>query len=378
VSPPWRILLVDHAPVFGGVEAMLCDLASSLDRTKFEPLIATNPDSPAIERLRRAVVLVRTTALGQLSGLWLAGPHLLQSAVALASIARRERVNLIHTFTARTHLIGAIAASVAGLPLVWRLNDETLPLLLARAFGRVPRRVIAVSAYLAGRYHALPAPIRIIPDGASSHTLAPSHSLAPTLPHPLTPSAVTLAARLVRWKGQRVFIEAMAEALKYMPGLQGEIVGSASAGDNRPGMLGGGPPYERELHSLADSLGLQQALSFHAFREPAALFSGSALAVHTSLLPEPFGRTIVEAMAWGVPVIATRGGAVPEIVVNGVTGRLVPAGNPAALAEAIVGLMADPERRQAMGAAGRACAAECFTVEQMARRFETVWQEVLA
>jgi glycosyltransferase involved in cell wall biosynthesis len=188
---------------------------------------------------------------------------------------------------------------------------------------------------------------------------------------------VTLAARLVRWKGQRVFIQAMALAAKRLPQIRGEIVGGSSPGDDRPGLLAGGATYERELHELADSLGLSGGLSFDGFREPKRLFAGAGLAVHASLLPEPFGRTIVEAMAAGLPVIGTRGGAVPEVILNGLTGRLVPVGDATALAEAMIELMSDPGRRRVMGEAGRARVAEQFTVEQMARRFEAAWQESL-
>jgi glycosyltransferase involved in cell wall biosynthesis len=188
---------------------------------------------------------------------------------------------------------------------------------------------------------------------------------------------VTLAARLVRWKGQAVFIRAAALAARRLPRLRFQIVGSASPEDERPGPLGGGPSYERELRHLAVSLGLEGTLSFQPFREPAALFDGTSLAVHASLLPEPFGRVVVQAMAAGLPVVAVRGGGIPEIVINGQTGRLVPAGDVDALAEAILALAGDRERCRALGKAGRARAEAQYSLEKMVSGFEAVWLEAM-
>jgi glycosyltransferase involved in cell wall biosynthesis len=211
--------------------------------------------------------------------------------------------------------------------------------------------------------------MRVIPDGVP---LPADAAKAPEA------RRVTLAARLVRWKGQAVFLRAVALAALRLPDLQAEIVGSAAAADDRPGLLAGGEPYRRELLALAEELGVAGRVAFAGFRERAALFNHSALAVHASILPEPFGRTIVEAMAAGLPVVGARAGAVPEIIENGVTGRLFEAGNPEALADALASLLADPQRARAMGAAGRARAAERYSVEGMARQFEAAWREAAA
>jgi len=95
-------------------------------------------------------------------------------------------------------------------------------------------------------------------------------------------------------------------------------------------------------------------------------------------LYEGFGLPAVEAMATGKAVIATDGGALPELVSDGETGIVVPAGDAAALAEAIAGLVADPARCRAMGDAGYARALRLFTWEACARETEALYREVLA
>jgi glycosyltransferase involved in cell wall biosynthesis len=93
---------------------------------------------------------------------------------------------------------------------------------------------------------------------------------------------------------------------------------------------------------------------------------------------EPFGITNLEAMACGRPVVATRVGGIPEVVLDGETGLLVPPSNPGALAEAIEGLLADPERAGAMGVAGRRRVEEHFGWHSVALRTLQLYREVLA
>ena len=93
---------------------------------------------------------------------------------------------------------------------------------------------------------------------------------------------------------------------------------------------------------------------------------------------EPFGLVLIEAMARGVPVVATRAGGVPEIVEHGVHGLLVPPRDPEALAEALRAILGDGRTRDRMGGAGRERAARSFTVAREAAQIEAVYRAVLA
>jgi glycosyltransferase involved in cell wall biosynthesis len=101
---------------------------------------------------------------------------------------------------------------------------------------------------------------------------------------------------------------------------------------------------------------------------PALLAQTSVLALPT--LREPFGLALLDGMACGVPVVASRVEAVPEIVDEGETGLLVAPGDPAALADALVELLRDPERARVMGRRGRASVAERFLWRHAAERLE--------
>ena len=95
------------------------------------------------------------------------------------------------------------------------------------------------------------------------------------------------------------------------------------------------------------------------------------------VVDEPFGRVIIEAMAAELPVVATNAGGVPEIVVDGETGLLVPAGEDEPLAEAILEMLGDPGRAQEMAVAGRRRALERFDVRRVAKQVGRVYEEIL-
>jgi glycosyltransferase involved in cell wall biosynthesis len=97
-----------------------------------------------------------------------------------------------------------------------------------------------------------------------------------------------------------------------------------------------------------------------------------------SALPEPFGGVVIEAMALGRPVVGTNAGGTPEQIDDGVTGHLVPPGDPPALAEAIGRLLADRELRERMGAAGRSRYLERFEFERFYGTMTAVYQELIA
>ena len=101
------------------------------------------------------------------------------------------------------------------------------------------------------------------------------------------------------------------------------------------------------------------------------------LLVHASITPEPFGQVIIEGMAAGIPVIATRGGGVPETVESGRTGLLVPMGDAPALADALLTLLRDPATASHLGGNGWREVRERFLPRRTARDIEAVYDTIL-
>jgi len=174
---------------------------------------------------------------------------------------------------------------------------------------------------------------------------------------------VACCARLEPEKDVGTLVDAMSAASGRLPGAVCLIVGEGS--------------QRQDLLQRAQRTGLFGQVRLLGYRSDAlAIVSACDLFVLPSLA-EPFGLAILEAMALGKPVIATAAGGPLELVVDGRTGLLVPAQDPAVLADAIVALGRDAERRRRMGDEARCRFVACFTADRMAQQTAAVYRTTL-
>lgn len=131
------------------------------------------------------------------------------------------------------------------------------------------------------------------------------------------------------------------------------------------------------LWRLAAELGLADRLEFAGYASSAPAFLGGLDVVVVPSLSEASGLTAMEALALGVPVVATRVGGLPEVIADGETGLLVPPADPGALAAAVRRLLGDPELAGRLAAAGADRVAELFTVERMVAGYVSVYEELV-
>jgi len=142
-------------------------------------------------------------------------------------------------------------------------------------------------------------------------------------------------------------------------------------------IVGEGPAFPA-LRALSVRLGLSDRVVFAGVRRDIA---GLLPLMDVFVLPslyEGFGIALVEAMAAGRPVVATAVGGIPEVVVQGETGLLVPPGDPGALGDAIAHLVNHPEQARLMGARGRERACDRFSIESAVTRHENLYAERMA
>jgi L-malate glycosyltransferase len=156
---------------------------------------------------------------------------------------------------------------------------------------------------------------------------------------------------LVNHKGQKFLVEAMAAVRRQVADAQLVIFGEGE--------------LRRSLEQQIRDLGLEKHVILAGFRDDVLALTRSADLFVMSSITEGLGSTVLDAMAMGLAVVGTRAGGIPEAVEDGVTGVLVPPGNAAALADAIVGVLRDPARRTRMGAAGQARVRDQFGVDRL-------------
>ncbi len=170
-------------------------------------------------------------------------------------------------------------------------------------------------------------------------------------------------ARLEPVKGLELLLDAAARLRNEHPDLRVDVAGTGSAAAT--------------LQARAGAMGLESTVSFLGWSDDPSSLYGRWDVFVVSSRREGFGFAALEAMAAGLPVVASSTGGLPEIVVEGETGRLVAPGDAAELAEAIGALLNSPERRATMGAAGRARVRDHFSIERMADAMSGVYDYVL-
>jgi len=172
-----------------------------------------------------------------------------------------------------------------------------------------------------------------------------------------------MVARLIPQKGHSNALHALARLAGQFPTIQLVLVGEGR--------------LSRDLAAQAEELHIQDRVQFLGYQpEAAKLMAGFDVFVHPSRW-EGFGLVFLEAMNASLPIVATTVGAIPEIVVHGETGLLVPPDDPVALADAIAALLRDRDLARNFGLAGRQRAEREFTVERMVEQTAGVYRRVL-
>jgi glycosyltransferase involved in cell wall biosynthesis len=300
----------------------------------------------------------------------------------LKRLLRRERADLVHTNSLYS-LYGAWAAHRARLPHVWHVReipDAPRPLrnlLCARVLCRSARVVPMTQAVGQMFDHLGPRPGQMvaIPDGIDLDRFHPrvrgdrirqALGLDPGVP------LVGFVARLDPWKGADVFVRAAAAVAIRRPDARFLVCG---------GELAGYEGYAASVKQLSVDLGLRNRMAFTGWNYRLAdipeVMAAIDVLVHTSVRPEPFGLVLVEAMGTAKPVVAARGGGVPEVVEHGVTGLLARPGDGRDVADAIVELLDDRAAAARMGSAGRARAERLFEVGAYARRIQDLYDGIM-
>jgi glycosyltransferase involved in cell wall biosynthesis len=363
-------------PPDGGVAENVLRLALGLPAHGWQPYVAGPADAITYRRLREAGVPIARLPLER--GFGTPGADL-RALRRLTGIVRREGFDLVHAHSAKAGVVGRIAARVGGTRVLY--SPHCFPFVgpwgpLRRVFAVTVERSLAplTDAFVcvADEERRVALGERVAPD-RKLHVI---HNGSPACARDLEPDAALaefrdsglLAACITVLRPQKsvdVFVEAAPRVLEELP-------------DARLAVVGDGP-LRGELEAKAASMRLDpERFRFFAFRPPAARQLGS---VDLFVLPsawEAFPISILEAMACGVPQVATDVGGTAEALVDGETGLLCPPGDPVALAQRLVEALSDPERLLRMGSAGRERHDSLFTVDRMVARTAELYDRLVA
>jgi len=372
-SPPIPVGFLVSTLVTGGAERQLQHLILHLDRTRYAPHLYTLRDPGPIGELlaEEGVPLVSGLGPGKPPAPWV--------PLRLATRFRRDRIRVLYCLDHTNGVVAGVLASrlAASLPVLVAVHTTgqwgkaSIPRPMRMVLGGVARLLSIAEAqkrYLIEVEHIAEEKITIVRNGIPPLDPAGLPSKADARAalgiDPADGPVVGILAMLRPEKAHENFLAAARELLAELPRAVFLIVGD---GERRA-----------ELEQMAADLGIADRVRFLGVRAdvPHILpaFDLSVLASHPRVETLPLSQ--MEAMSLEIPIVATRVGALHELVEDGVEGNLVPPGDPAALARAMREILTLPERRQAVGRAARQRILREFTAERVARETEAVIDEV--
>lgn len=374
-----RVVVVDHTAELGGAELALVRLLDAVgERAEVTTLLLS--EGPLVDLLRARGHEVRVVPMGDaatirrhdLVRMSLSPVRLAPVVARVVSVIHDLDVDVIHTTSLKADVLGLAVAVLARRPIVWHVHDRIAPDYLPRpavaalrwAAGRVSGVVAnseATAATLPGRRDLV-----IAPPG-----LAPDQLRAEPRPRPPGVPVVGLVGRISPTKDQLTFVRAASLVRQTIPEATFRVVGAAAFGAE---------DYEQQVQAEVARLGLEDAVRFEGFVDDVpAVLDALTLCVHTASVPEPFGQAVAEAMGRGVPVVATSGGGIDEILApldGGQVGWLVAPGSPEDLAAAIGSALDDPRRAEQRGRLGWEAVQARYPVSRTADLVLSLWRSV--
>jgi glycosyltransferase involved in cell wall biosynthesis len=384
MAPPIRVARFIARLNVGGPAQHVIHLSARLPRERYESVLLTGQEDPAEGSMRflAAAAGVRPIAVPGL-GRKVSPLDDVRSLVFACRFLREFRPHIVHTHTAKAGAIGRAAAALTRVPVIVHtyhghvFHGYFSPLAtrvflgIERALGRRTHRMLTVSdavrdelvRYRIGR----PEQILVVPLGLDLSRFLEAERRRGELRRELglgtaTP-VVAIVARLVPIKRHEDFLAAAALVARRVPDCRFLVVGD---GERRA-----------ELERLARDGGARDRIIFLGWRHDLdRVYADADLTVLTSA-NEGSPVSLIESMAAACPVVATRVGGVPDLVADGRVGLVVAPSDPAAVADAIVDLLGDADRRRVMGEAGRKRVEQAFSLERLVADVDRLYTGLL-
>ncbi len=286
----------------------------------------------------------------------------------LTALIRQHKIDIIHTHNPSPHFYGAIAGFLTRRPIIHTKHGRNYPtekkkVLLNRISSLLTDTVVAVSKDAAAvclDIEKIPASkVTTILNGSDTTLFSPAQKVTD------------------RNKSVRIGIVARLSSEKDHATLLHSAKILAGQTDRFQLAIIGGGSLQNSLEQLKDELGLAGYVSFLGMRHDIPELLRNLDIFVLSSTTEGISLTLLEAMASGLPIVATDVGGNPEVVVDGVTGYLVPPRDPAKMAEMLLKLVKDQQLRQQMGDKGRERVIQQFSITETARQYEDLYQTVL-
>jgi L-malate glycosyltransferase len=382
-----KILFLNHTGIVSGAERVLLTIIDHLDRQRFEPTVSCplGSDLAGLVRERNVPVVATPDLRARFTWNPIRMVQYVRSYLGAIREFRRapllKTVTLIHANSVRAGLVASFATIGTGIPVIWHLHDMMKPHPFSTAIRWVALlmpalSVLAVSHAAAAQFRGLL--LRLSGHRPSITVLQNSVDSQRFRPDPpgrqrvrqslgLADSQFTFAiiGQLTPRKGQLESILAFSDVVKRVPDAALLVVGAPLFNDDHR--------YLARLQSAVAQRGLRGKVFFLGQRSDINALLAATDAVVVNSRREPFGLIVLEALAAVKPAVAASVDGIVEVIEDGVTGLLVPPGNRAALASALIRLASDPQLCESLAARGRAVIERDFTCESYMQSVEAFY-----
>ncbi len=379
-----KVLHIIQGKHFGGAEQVVFTLTKCSDRSRVAPSVLCLSGGPLLEKLRD--VGIRNFLIPMKSK-----KDILTPVIKTTKLINKENVDIVHTHTVRSNLVGRLAALFAHRKCVTHLHSPIAKDFADFRRGKFNEVVDSLTRPLVVRYIAVSHSLRqeMIQRGMSADKIVTIHnaldidssnspvncningSIREEYGIPKSAFVMVLVALLRPRKGVEVIISAMKSIMKHFPDVYLLIVGNDDISED--------PYYGEKLRTLAQDLHVEQNIVFTGLREDVpAVLNQCNLLVLPSLFGEGLPMVILEAMALGVPVVASNIDGIPEVIEDGVDGFLFSPGDVNQLSATIVQILKKPVLLTDIKEKARQKIINDMDGHNQARRIEEIYREVLA
>ncbi|HVG53295.1 MAG TPA: glycosyltransferase [Vicinamibacterales bacterium] len=372
-----RILKVVPTLMCGGTENQFMTLGRMLDRKRFDLGFAClRRWGPFVEELGQLGIPLREYQIATFRSV-----HALAQQARLAQQIVRSRVDIVHAYNFYGNVFAIPPARLVAPVVIASIRDRSP--YLTRMQKRVQRytcqfadRILvnadAVKDWLIANEGYDGSKIVVIRNGVDMTRFggAPAGArIRSELGIAADARLVVVVSRLARLKGIEHFLQAAAALKPRYPDVRFLVVGETSPP---------APAYLEELKAQARALGVERVVIFTGLRSDVPDLLGAADVSVMPSLNEALSNVLLESMAAGAPVVATRVGGTPEALIDGETGLLVPPGDTGAIVASVSQLLDDPALARRLGIAARRVISEQFSVERMVTATQDLYAELLA
>jgi glycosyltransferase involved in cell wall biosynthesis len=363
-----RILYLDSSEgVFGGGQISLLELLANMNREKYHPVVFVGEEGKLEKEIKKLGVECTILPMPSLKRF---NPFLFFTwHWRFFNYARKNKVELIHSNTSRATFYAGAAAKFLGIPLIWHVRVPLSDVLLDRLLLSFSFRVIAVSQAVKKRFDRFKKDkVEVIYNGLDTKKFsngAKQDDVRRKLQINSKDILIGTVGRLSPEKGLEHLISAMRNVVRVYPQTKILLVGN------------GNKKYRVYLQEKVNALLLSEYIIFAGFSEDILQILRCMDIFCLPSLFEGFNRSLLEAMACGLPVVATGVGGNSEIVQDGVNGLLVEPCKPESLSSALIELLKDREKARKMGLEGRRIVEKNFSIEKNVNKIERLYSQIV-